>query len=442
MKQTPLENWIMEKSGIPERKRELLENYQLERIRETVRYAKNHSRFYREHLKNIPADAITSPADLQRVPFTFPQQVSDRPPDFLCVPQSQIKRIVTLKSSGTSGAEKRIYFSEEDLGLTTDFFAYGMSCLADRTDRVMVLLPGNSCGSIGDLLKKALSEAGIGCLVHGVMTDTEETAASIVKNRITCLVGIPIQVLRLSRAESGAFQRIRKVLLSTDYVPEVLIDELTARYGCRVFTHYGMTEMGYGGGVECEALNGYHMREADLYFEIVDPVTGRPVPDGQWGEAVFTTLNRQAMPLIRYRTGDIAAFSSAPCACGTFLKTMKRVRGRLGNRIRIGEDEYLYLSELDEAVLSFREVLDYKACLSADGRVDIEMVTDNGLVPDSRLIAERIQEYLLKKYGHPVDLSVRVSRKAEPDPIANSMTKRTIGDRGGAAQQSCDEAHE
>lgn len=77
-----------------------------------------------------------------------------------------------------------------------------------------------------------------------------------------------------------------------------------------------MTEMGYGGGVECQALNGYHLREDDLYFEIVDPCSGKAVADGVTGEIVFTTFNRQAMPLIRYRTGDIGAFSVDACQCG------------------------------------------------------------------------------------------------------------------------------
>ena len=429
MKRTPLENWVMARTGIPGRSRELLEQYQLDRIRETVRYAKNASRFYRGYLQDIRADAIGSPADLMLIPFTCPQQISRDPPGFLCVPPSEVKRIVTLRSSGTSGMEKRIYFTQQDLDRTTDFFRYGMSCLVDRTDRVMVLLPGNACDSIGDLLKKALSDIHIECMVHGVMADTAETARCIVENGITCLVGIPIQVLRLSRTESEAFQQIRKVLLSTDYVPEALIDELTVRYGCRVYTHYGMTEMGYGGGVECEALSGYHMREADLYVEIVDPVTGCPVPDGQWGEAVFTTLTRIAMPLIRYRTGDIAAFSAVPCACGTFLKTMKRVRGRLDNRIRIGGEKYLYLADLDEMVLAFREVLDYRASLSADDRIDIEIVTGyEDVSPVSDRIEERVTEYIGAKYGHTVHLSVRVLRKDEPDPVVNSMAKRTIRD--------------
>ena len=424
MKPTPLENWIVLRTGIPKRKREPLEEYQLDRIRETVRYAAGRSRFYKEQFKEINADSIRSFQDFQNLPFTFPQQISSRPLEFLCVPQSEVKRIVTLKSSGTSGNEKRICFTEEDLALTVDFFQWGMSCLTDSTDRVLVLLPGNAYGSIGDLLKKALSEMGIRCFVGGVMVNAEETARLIKENGITCIVGIPIQIMQLARMESKAFQRIKKVLLSTDYVPEALISELT-EYGCRVFTHYGMTEMGYGGGVECEALDGYHMREADLYFEIVDPVTALPVPDGQWGEVVFTTLTRKAMPLIRYRTGDIAAFSPLPCPCGTFLKTMKRVKGRLGNEIRIGGNESLTLAELDEIILPFRKVMDYSVRISAGNRIDIE-ISAVGEGPYCDEIGSFIREYIHRKFGFAIDPLIRVSRIGEPKKIRNSMMKRTV----------------
>lgn len=431
MKLTPLENWIMCKSGIHDRKRELLEKYQLSLAAETVRYAKNNSRFYRDHLKNVNADEIRSIADLQSIPFTYPQQISDNPLEFLCVSQSDIKRIVTLKSSGTSGAEKRIYFTGEDLDLTIDFFEYGMSCLVNSTDRVLVLLPGNSYGSIGNLLKKALSVTGVACYVHGIMTDTEETAKCIAENNITCIVGIPIQVLRLSRTKSEVFKRIKKVLLSTDYVPEVLIGELTNQYGCKVFTHYGMTEMGYGGGVECEALGGYHMREADLYFEIINPESGNILEDGQSGEVVFTTLTRKAMPLIRYRTGDIASFSAKPCACGTFLKTMNRVRGRIDNKIPIGDNKYISLTQLDEIILAFRAVMDYKAYLSKEGYLNIEIAVENDEAYESvkEGIKSSIEKFIFTKFSGNISLKIEIRQKNGIDQITNSMVKRKVYDQ-------------
>ena len=428
---TPLEEWIVCKSGIKEKKAKALEEYQWNKVKETLAYAKKNSKFYREKLSCMDGNRMHSLADFKNIPFTYPYHLRQNPLDFLCMPQREIKRIVTIKSSGTSGAEKRIYFSEQDLNLTVDFFKVGMSCLTDKSDRVMILLPGNAYGSIGDLLQKALDMSQVPCFVHGVMVDPEQTAKDIIKNDITCLVGIPLQVSTLSKLKMEVFKsRIKKVLLSTDYVPDVFIRQLTHQYGCKVFTHYGMTEMGYGGGVECEALNGYHMREADLYFEIVNPDTGEAVPDGQWGEVVFTTLTREAMPFIRYRTGDIASFAANPCACGTFLKTMQKVLGRIDNKVIIGENQFLYLRELDETIFKFKEVLDYKACIVNENLLKIEIQSDHPSIQND--VAQSVQNLLHQKLGYKMKLVVIVNPDDKPEKITNSMVKRKISDCRGA----------
>ena len=442
MERTPLENWIVYKSGITVRSRKALEEYQLGRIRETVKYAKNNSRFYAEQLKSVSENELQSLEDLQAIPFTYSYQIRQNSSDFLCVPQKYIARVVTLNSSGTTGEEKRIYFTEEDLNHTIEFFKYGMSCLTNKSDRVLVLLPGKAYGTIGDLLKKALALSEVECFVHGVMIDPEDTAKSIEDNDITCIVGIPAQVLYLSRLKTELFKsRIKKVLLSTDYVPETLIHELT-QLGCSVFNHYGMTEMGYGGGVECQALNGYHMREADLYFEIVDPDTGKAVPDGQYGEVVFTTLTRKAMPLIRYRTGDLACFSPTSCACTTFLPTMKRVLGRIDNRVCIRDNQFIYLRDLDEIILGYKEIIDYKAYMTEPDRLNVEIVlksgqqspdTDSGVYSSIRQsLCDAIQKDLYCRLGYIVNPNVTAIEQNKSDKITNSMVKRKIFDLRGS----------
>lgn len=431
MKLTPLENWIIDKTGVKEHNRAALQAYQLEKMIETLGYAKENSRFYSKQLGQIDLSNIHSIEDIQALPFTYPEDIKYQPFDFLCVSQSVVKRIVTLNTSGTSGDEKRIYFTQEDLDFTIDFFRYGMSCLTDENDNVLVLLPGSSFGSIGDLLKKALALSGTRCIVYGVLRDLEEVERIIEENNITCIVGIPMQVLYLSRRKSEVFKRrIKKVLLSTDYVPEVLIHELTQEYECSVFSHYGMTEMGYGGGVECEALNGYHMREADLYFEIINPETGQVVEDGQYGEVVFTTLGRQAMPLIRYRTGDIAAFSHEPCSCGTFLKTVKKVLGRMDNKVVLNDREEIYLRELDEIILFHKEVMDYKASINDRNSLVIEITVNSSEYYD--IIKEeltcKLQEVFYNKIDYRIVLEIRWKQDDGTSKITNSMIKRKIFD--------------
>jgi len=425
MKVTPLEPWIVERTHIAQRNQEALRAYQLRELIKTLAYAKEKSRFYQTMLKDSDINAIASFKDFERIPFTLPSAIKKNAYDFLCVPAQEIERIVTLNTSGTTGDEKRIFFTQKDLELTIDFFQYGMNCLVDETDKVMVLLPGPSYGSIGDLLKKALSLSNIECIVQGVLSDVEKTAQRIEENKITCLVGIPMQVLYLSRVKPDMFKNhIKKVLLSTDYVPNALIDALSGQ-GCLVYNHYGMTEMGYGGGVECECLNGYHLRENDLYFEIINPRTGECVEDGDYGEVVFTTLNRQAMPLIRYKTGDMARFCVKPCACGTFLRTMEKVLGRIENKVSIHHYD-IHLRDVDELLLPFREVMDYTLSVYENTTLHVKLIlaenTPEGALKEA--ITKRIREHFTFEFT----LVLETEKDDYSPKITNSMIKRKLHD--------------
>lgn len=445
MKLTPLEDWILDRTSIDTgigngtsntntntntietNTREALEEFQYLQLMKTLRYAKEKSRFYKSKLGQIDLDSIQSIRDFTKIPFTLPEDIKTNSLDFLCVSQKEVKRIVTINTSGTSGDEKRIYFTEEDLNYIIDFFQYGMSCLTNERDRVLVLLPGNAYGSIGNLLKKALALSNIECIVHGVITNLEAVEQCIKDNQITCIVGIPMQILYLSRIKSDVFRKyIRKVLLSTDYVPDVLVQELKTKFNCQVFNHYGMTEMGYGGGVECEALNGYHLREGDLYFEIINPETGEIVKDGQYGEVVFTTFHRQAMPLIRYRTGDMARFSTNPCACGTFLRTMDKVIGRMTNKVVLKNSKEIYLRELDETILQFSEIVDYQASISNDERLLLVLTTNDR--NDFERIKEEIARHIYDRLDFKINLEIECRLDDKTPQITNSMIKRKIHD--------------
>ncbi len=369
---TPLDAWIREKTQIGfnpsgESFIQALKEYQLRQINETIDYARCRTSFYRHHFSSLPAIPLTNLSDMARLPFTTASDLADNPFQFLAVRQDDISKIVTLHTSGSTGASKRIFFTDADLELTLDFFHHGMSTLVHPGQRAVVLLPGEKPDSVGDLLMRGLQRMNVDALVYGPVADPHHAAETIASFGAHCIIGIPTQVLAVATDRTGTAidkDRIESLLLTTDYVPKAIAETLKKIWGCRVYTHYGMTETGFGGGVECDAMDGYHLREADLYFEIIDPDTGEARPEGNTGEIVFTTLTRQGMPLIRYRTGDIARMITSPCPCGSHLKRMGYAEGRREGAVRLGSGGVLKISELDEALFGVPGLLDYRANVS------------------------------------------------------------------------------
>ncbi len=365
MKITPLHEWIAQCIGCPavDFNRTTLERHQLERLNWVIHYTYEHSRFYRERLANT-SKTITSFNDFSAFPFTTADDLRADPNRFVCVSQDDVQRIVTLPTSGTTGESKRVFFSAADQELTVDFFKVGMSTLAGPGDRVLILLPGLRPGTVGDLLKIGLERLGCTATIYGPVDDEEKVLRLIRELDANLLVGAPVHLHRLARWDE-AFQilpkkQIRSVLTSTDVLANTIRANLQSIWGCEVFDHWGMTETGLGGGVECEAHQGFHLRAADLYVEIIDPVTGQVLPEGEHGEVVITTLTRSAMPLIRYRTGDLSRLITGACACGSFIPRLERITHRVGAGIHLGSG-LLIQSMLDEALFQIREVLDFSA---------------------------------------------------------------------------------
>ncbi|MDD2214996.1 MAG: AMP-binding protein [Eubacteriales bacterium] len=334
-----LDNWIKEKIDAidcMDLTRERLEQFQLKKLNETISHAIKNSRFYNNKLKNFKGQQLKNINEIENLPFTTAKELSEHGKSMLCVPANHISRIVTLNTSGSTGESKRVYFTREDQELTIDYFHHGMKNLVDENDTVLILLPCQRPGSVGDLLNTGLKRLGCRSVPFGLpdITDTEvlnRLCKIIETESITSFVGSPQEAVCLAKfwkelhGNAPGFPGIKTVLLSTDYISDETARELEEIWGCKVFEHYGMTEMGLGGAVSCETLVGYHPRENDLYFEIIDPGTGIVVPEGECGEIVFTTLTRKGMPLIRYRTGDLSKWIIEQCPCGSVLKRLNKV---------------------------------------------------------------------------------------------------------------------
>lgn len=310
-----------------------IELWQLERVREIVSYARENSAFYRERL---PAGEIESLAGFAALPFTMPEDLRVHGARLLCVRPNEVERVVTLRTSGSTGAPKRIFSTAEDQELTVEYFRHGMSGYVRAGDLVMSVLPGNSPGSLNDLLSRGLERMGAHLLQFGYPSDKDlpRLTETLLSRPVSSLVGPVSAIARaVSYSERAGLapalaDRIESVLLSAEYVPESSRELIARAWRCRVNEQYSMTETGYTGPVSCCVPGAYHVWEAGLYYEIIDPDSGEVLPEGEYGEVVVTTLLRRAMPLIRYRTGDRSRFVPGACACGSVLRRLERVQAR------------------------------------------------------------------------------------------------------------------
>lgn len=308
---------------------------QKRRLRTTLEYARSCSRFYRKRLRELSGAALAS-GDTTALPFTHPEDLSAWK-QFLCISQDGVERLVTLETSGTSGPPKRLAFSAKDLEATKNFFRTGMAQITRKGDRVLSLLPGtHRPHGVYALLREALGKVGVSVFAGCSRADAADLRRDMGAHNPHVVVAAPGQLTLLAELLSenppAKKRALRGILSSADILPPELAHTLQTHYGILTLDHYGMTETGYGGGVECPAHDGYHLRELDLLFEIVDMESGEPLPDGEEGELVVTTLTREAMPLIRYKTGDAASMLSGPCRCGSPLRRLSRIRGRIARR--------------------------------------------------------------------------------------------------------------
>ncbi|WP_291300938.1 DVU_1553 family AMP-dependent CoA ligase [Desulfovibrio sp. MES5] len=353
-----------------------LARWQMDRLREQIAWAQR-APHYRQTLRHIQGCDLKTTEDLPRLPFTTAEHLRHAPASLVCVSQGEVARIITLATSGTSGRHKRIFFSEHDLARCMDFFAQGMRDMVSPGGLVHILLPGNTEGGTVDLLHNALGRDGVRVALHGFPRQPEKidffALPALPKEHPDCLLGQPVAILRVAHAHPGL--RPTRVLLCADYVPLSIIARIERMWGSEVFTHYGSTESGLGGGVECCARQGYHWRHDDLLLEIVDPLTGAALPPGQWGEVVITTLRRKAMPLIRYRTGDRGRLLNTPCPCGCDLPRLDRIAGRFDNDLHFSGGGRLSIHMLDEILFALPEVLDYTAVLRDDFTLELSVCT-------------------------------------------------------------------
>ena len=395
-----LDDWINKKIFDNEKvklTREDLDNYQLERLNYLIEYTKKNSSFYRKLYKDI--DKLNSLDEITRLPITNKYDILNCDKKMVCVSQSEISRIVSLKTSGTTGKSKTIYFTEEDQALTVDFFGEGISLLTQKGDTMMILLPCERENGVGDLIRKGLNNIEVKPVPYGLLDTFEDCVNTIIKNNVNSIVGMPVEILALGRyiKQKNLDINIKSILLSADMVSREIVDEIRDAYNCEVFNHFGITEAGLGCAVECSYHTGMHIRENDILVEVVDPVTKEPLEDGKLGKVLITTLTRAAMPLIRYETGDIGSIVSGTCPCGSVLKRLDYIDYREANVFYLDDDSFINIKDLDGSLFKIKNLINCRIEIQDKSKLNIKLaVLDlNNDNKDYDLLISKAKELLL-----------------------------------------------
>ena len=405
VKEDPEYRQFVGKENIDQLTRADIDLYHLFKLRKILSYAYQKSTFYRElfNRSGIKIDDIKSLDDIANIPFTNPIDIAQHPYQFACVSLGDIARVTTFTSSGTIGPQKRVFCTERDLEVMTDFMAAGMRTVATEGDVVQIMLPSARPNDQADLLAKGVRKMGGLPVISGISLSPEQQLMIVDQTHPTVLFGLVSPMYRITqetRHEHDLKGKGVKVLFVTaEYLSESMREQLQDAWNCDIHIHYGLAEMGLGVAVECHAHNGFHFNEADLLLEVVDPETGAVLANDEEGELVFTTLTREAMPLIRYRTHDISRLISTPCECGaTTLKKIANVTRRLEGIAKIGSGDEIYPAMFDELIFTIPEVIDYQMTLGKEEGRDT-LLFQVEVTTESQHIREAISKVVL---SHPL----------------------------------------
>ena len=381
MKRTNLDTWIEITERIPHLTRENLEQLQLRRLNEMLKRLKDRGGFYKDY-----PEKLDSLEDLRNLPFTRAEDLSASPGKFLLTSQSEVSRVISGATSGTTGPAKRVFYTEKDTEQTIGLFTAGISEMLAAGEKCFIAFPFTGPFGLGDLIAQAVERLGGIPIRSGFGQTWGEMLALQKETQPETYIGFPVTLLSLARLYGKDFP-VKRALVSGDACPAGVMEELEKMLGSKLYPHYGSRECGLGGAVTCPAFEGMHLRENHIIPEIIDE-QGNVLPDGEYGELVLTTIGADAMPLIRYRTGDFTRILP-PCKCGGVTKRLDTVSRREGE---------LSIEELDSQLFRIPGLVDHRA--SFDGRLIIE----------ARTLCEdlRIQVFNVAKALYP-DLQIEVN---------------------------------
>ena len=338
-----------------------IEVLQLERLRKTVTHCMN-SPFYRKRFedKGLSPDSIKSLDDLKKIPFTTKQDLRDNYPfGIASVPLEKAVRLHS--SSGTTGNPTVILHTQKDLDEWANAVARCLYMVGLRPGDVFQNSSGYGMFTGGLGFQYGAERLGM-LTVPAAAGNTKRQLKFITDFGTTALHAIPSYVTRLHEVmqEMGIDPRrdtkLRTLVIGAEPHSEEQRRRIEEMMGVKAYNSFGMSEMcGPGVAFECQQQNGLHIWEDYYIVEIIDPNTLEPVPEGEVGELVLTTINREAMPLLRYRTRDLTRILPGECPCGRHHIRLDRMKGRSDDMIFL-KGVNIFPIQIETVLMQFKEL--------------------------------------------------------------------------------------
>ncbi len=395
--------------------RKQLEQFQVERLKKTVEIAMG-SNFYAPILKerNITPESIKSVEDIRRFPFTTKNDLRENYPFGLAsVPLNKVVRLHS--SSGTTGNPTVILHSQRDIEQWADAMARSMYTIGLRSSDIIQNTSGYGMFTGGLGIQYASERLGALTVPAGA-GNSKRHVKFIMDFGTTALHCIPSYATRLAAAfqEEGinpADTTVHTLIIGAEPHSDAQRKRIEEIWGAKAYNNFGMSEMcGPGVAIECQEQNGLHIWEDNYIVEIVDPVTLEPVPDGEIGELVLTTLNREAMPLFRYRTRDLTRFLPGDCPCGRTHRRLARFQGRSDDMI-IVKGVNIFPIQIEKILMQFPE-------LASDYLITIETVGDNDEMTIEVELAQSTDDFALLQ-----NLTKEIARRLKDEILLTPRVK-------------------
>ena len=430
--------WNKEIETIPEKK---LKDIQLERLKKVVQYAYERVPYYRKKFEEagIKPEDIKTLEDIKYIPFISKADLREVYPfGMFAVPLSEIVEIHS--SSGTTGKPVVMGYTREDIEVWKEVMARSLTMIGVTKEDIIQIAYGYGVftGGLGFHYGALTIGATIVPSSAGNTRRQIELMRDFGTTVLACTPSYALYLAEYAKDEMGIDPRTLKLKAGSfgaEMWTEEMRREIEKRFGIKAYNIYGLTEIiGPGVAHECEAQEGLHIWEDHFLPEIIDPETGEPLPEGERGELVLTTLTKKGVPMIRFRTRDITAFISGKCSCGRTSRRIERIRGRTDDMIKV-RGVMIFPYQIEKAILEVQGVEPhYQIILTRPhylDEIEIQVEMSKEIFSDEVRKIEELKKRLEKRIEETIGVRVKVTLvESKSLPRSEGKAKRVIDKRG------------